>query len=232
MKYISPLFSDARNKLGGTVFARNRSGTYARAKTIPAQPRTPSQVDNRTAFGSLATQWKALTQAQIVAWNNYAATLTLVDSLGHSFRPSGIQAFISAARYRGFIGGDPLVTPPTTRLTFPNVFPFDWQIFNLPGIDFSMQLVAPIDWGSWGDWCVASCTPALSPGITFVRRTRYRRLIPSYTSFSNVIDVTANYLALFPQPADGARVGLRFQLVDPTSGIASPAYDISTIVTT
>jgi hypothetical protein len=73
MRYLSPLLSDARGKLGNTVFSRNPSGLYSRANTPPAQPRTVSQQTGRANFGTIAEAWRSNAGAPIVLGD---ATLT------------------------------------------------------------------------------------------------------------------------------------------------------------
>lgn len=58
-------------KLAGTVYARNKAGYYVRNWTMPLDPRTPAQIQNRARFSTIASSWHALTDAQKAAWNVY-----------------------------------------------------------------------------------------------------------------------------------------------------------------
>ena len=44
---FSALISDMRNKLNGSVFAKNRGGSYLRTKVTPVNPQTVAQVHKR-----------------------------------------------------------------------------------------------------------------------------------------------------------------------------------------
>jgi len=59
-------------KLGGQVYARNRSGMYVRSNAIPVNPNTDAQIRARTAFGVASSQYHALTAAQKTAFQNFA----------------------------------------------------------------------------------------------------------------------------------------------------------------
>lgn len=59
-------------KLGGQVFARNKGGAYVRNQGATINPQTPAQTAVRSAFGTLATRWQGLTDAERLAWKVYA----------------------------------------------------------------------------------------------------------------------------------------------------------------
>lgn len=80
-------------KIAGTVFARNRSGAYARAWAKPVNPRTDRQNAIRALTGILAGLWAALSAAQRAAWNLYANGVTVTNRLGESMKLSGYNMF-------------------------------------------------------------------------------------------------------------------------------------------
>jgi len=64
--------------IAGTTFARNRSGSYARAKTKPINPNTTLQNLVRATFAMLSARWaQTLTEAQRTAWNLYASSVSV-----------------------------------------------------------------------------------------------------------------------------------------------------------
>jgi len=81
--------------IGGTTFARNRSGSYARAKVKPINPATALQTEVREVIADLTTRWSSvLTPVQRTAWNLYAASVAMKNRLGESIYLSGFNHYI------------------------------------------------------------------------------------------------------------------------------------------
>lgn len=220
MKYISPLISDARGSLGGTTFARNRSGVYTRARIAPTQPRTTSQQDNRANFAALASSWKSLAQSDIQAWNTTAAGKSLTDTLGNSYMPSGMQLYMSCNRNLGFIGLGPLSTPgpeppalPSWDGTISNFSTHEGEVENLyitpPGPTYGLAANA-----------VISMSGCISPSISFVARHLYRRIPGPYFTYLGGIYFNPTWDNIFGTRIPGTNVWLIAQLIDPLSGYA------------
>ncbi len=86
---------DMRGSIGGTTFARNRSGNYARARTKPINPNTGLQIAIRAAMAFLTDRWaQTLTNNQRIAWNLYASSVTVTNRLGESINLSGFNHYI------------------------------------------------------------------------------------------------------------------------------------------
>lgn len=45
------MMTDARGKLGGQVFSKNRSGSYVRTKVTPVNPQTTTQQNSHCVTG-------------------------------------------------------------------------------------------------------------------------------------------------------------------------------------
>ena len=81
--------------VGGVTAARNRSGSYFRARTKPINPNSARQQVIRAAMATLTTRWaQTLTAAQRTAWNLYAASVTSLNKLGETINLSGFNQFI------------------------------------------------------------------------------------------------------------------------------------------
>src|SRR3972149_5825724 len=63
------ILTDGRGKLGGQVYARNRSGAYVRNKVTPNNPQSGFQSTARARLAGFSEGWRGLTQAQRDAWN-------------------------------------------------------------------------------------------------------------------------------------------------------------------
>ena len=81
--------------IGGTTFARNHYGNYARAKTKPVNPNTALQQVVRNSLSFLTTYWaQTLTDAQRVAWNLYGSSVAMTNRLGETTYLTGFNHFI------------------------------------------------------------------------------------------------------------------------------------------
>lgn len=71
-KVISSIIGELRGKLGGSVFARNQFGMYARAHIIPVNTNTIAQRRSRALFADAVQAYCSLTPAEKASWAEYA----------------------------------------------------------------------------------------------------------------------------------------------------------------
>jgi hypothetical protein len=101
-------------KLGGSVFAHNKGGSYSRNWKKPTNPNTQSQLDSRDRLVQMSNEWRALTQAQQDAWAAFAATHPILDRLGAAINLTGHQAYVKININRD------LAADATAHATVPN----------------------------------------------------------------------------------------------------------------
>lgn len=109
--------------IGGTTFARNKGGNYARARTKPVNPNTGLQVAVRSALTFLTDRWSStLTAVQRTAWNLYASSVVMTNRLGESINLSGFNHYIrsnSILKTQGL----PLIDDGPTLFEIPEADP-------------------------------------------------------------------------------------------------------------
>ena len=222
MKYFSPLVSDARKKLGSSIWARNRAGLYQRAYKVPANPRTPSQVASRELFASINASWSAITPAQRDAWNSLALTQVLRDSLGQTFPPTGQTLFISCNRNLAYIGAPAIADAPAAEKPKPFTPIVSCVLTAAAGslTEFSFALAS--SQSTFPSQAVIALSQPLAPTINFVSRYMLRRLTAAYSSSGTSVDITSAYASQFNTPVTGQRVMIALRQVDPTTGFSSP----------
>ncbi len=110
---------DMRGSIGGQVHARNRFGSYIRARTTPVNPQSSRQNKIRVIIQFLAQFWSnTLTQLQRDGWEVYAAAITRSNALGSQIKLTGFNHFIrSNSAY--IQAGETVVAAPPTTLTLP-----------------------------------------------------------------------------------------------------------------
>ena len=96
-KIKSALFTKASGSINGMTLSHNRGGMYIKAQSNPVNPNTPQQQTVRTIFADLANRWgNTLTQAQRDKWGDYAANVSVVDTLGDDIFLTGFNMYIRA----------------------------------------------------------------------------------------------------------------------------------------
>jgi hypothetical protein len=218
MKWISPLFSDARNKIGGTIYARNRAGVYQRARVTPSNPQTAFQQANREMFSTIVKAWRALTGGQRLAWNNAAESATLTDSLGQTSMPSGFQLYVSRNRNLMLCGAAPITSPLPNKGVFDSNFGSDEPVIQTDGALLSEDQFV-LGQETFGQFYVLiKQTNQLSPGISFVAPFLYRTLFTDDAADSSW-DITAQWVTQYGADAtDGNRIGTKILYIDQQSG--------------
>lgn len=94
MKYTSPVYSQASGSIAGITYSRNRGGLYTRARAIPSNPQTASQMNARGAISAVSTAWGGLSDVQRSGWELYAQSVPVIDRLGAQIQISGINMFV------------------------------------------------------------------------------------------------------------------------------------------
>lgn len=83
-------------KLGGTIFAHNRGGQYARNWSVPTDPGTDAQMDCRNAMRTLVTDWiETLDDGQRAEWTTYGENVPVLNRLGDPINLTGQQWYIA-----------------------------------------------------------------------------------------------------------------------------------------
>lgn len=113
------LMTDARGKLGGHVFSKNRSGSYLRTKVTPVNPQTAYQSAARALFATISSQWSGLTQAVRDAFNGAVQDWAQTDIFGDLKNPSGKNLFQRLNNQAQSAGLAPVVTLPS-KLEMPD----------------------------------------------------------------------------------------------------------------
>lgn len=222
---FSALVSDMRNKLNGSVFARNRGGAYLRTKVTPLNPQTAAQVAARSLLTQFAQSWRALSPAQRVAWNSAVTNWTTTDVFGSAVVPSGSQLFVRLNINVALAGGAILNTPPTptgaaaiTGLSITAAETAD--VFD---VDFSPATV-PADHALY-----VEATTMLSPGISNAN-SKFRTIATLPAAATSVADLFAQQVAKFGPLIPGQKVFVRAKFINMLTGEVSQKLVNSTIV--
>lgn len=106
------MMTDARGKLGGQVFSRNKGGAYVRTKVTPTNPQTPDQQGARALFGSISQGWSGLTENERQAWRGAVEEWKGTDIFGDLLAPTGKELYQRLNNQAQIVGYAALVYPP------------------------------------------------------------------------------------------------------------------------
>jgi hypothetical protein len=222
---FTAIVADMRNKLNGSVFARNRGGAYVRTKVTPLNPQSVRQVAARNLLTSLAQGFRALTQEQITAWNEATSQWQTTDIFSDLVSPTGLALYVRLNANISNGGGTIITTPPAptgaaalTDLSLNaevtgDVFDVTFDPASVPA-DHSLYLES---------------TAMLSPGINNAN-SRFRFITVEGAATASPIDAFAAQTAKFGALVAGQKVYVRAKLINIVTGEVSLALKASAIV--
>lgn len=219
------MMTDARGKLGGHVFSKNRAGAYTRTKVTPVNPQSSYQVTVRNSFTTFAQNFRALTSAQILAWNTAVANFVGTDIFGDSKTPSGINLYTKLNLNLANAGQSAITSPPLPTGADPVV---------ITGVtaDVSSSLFTIASAAAavpTGHTLIIEATPLVSPGKAFVK-SEFRVITTAAAAATFPITAGASWIAKFGSLVAGQKVFCRVKTVNNTTGEASGYSQVSTIV--
>lgn len=112
MAILNPIAEIKSGSVGATTFFRNKGGLCVRLRSTPVNPNTARQQATRVILASVSAGWKLLTQAQRDAWEAYASTNPIKNSLGLDINIAGQNWFCRINSRLSDAGITQLVDPP------------------------------------------------------------------------------------------------------------------------
>lgn len=219
------MMTDARGKLGGHVFSKNRAGAYTRTKVTPVNPQSSSQVTVRNRFTTYAQNFRALTAAQILAWNTAVANFIGTDIFGDSKTPSGINLYSRLNLNLANAGQSAITSPPLPTGATPAVITSITADVSSSLFTIASALAAV----PAGMTLVIEATGLVSPGKSFVK-SEFRVIGTEAAAAAFPVAAGARWIAKFGTLVSGQKVFCRVKTVNNTTGEASGYSQVSTIV--
>ena len=184
--------------VGNQTSSRNRSGQYRRQRAMPTQPRTASQMAARARMASQSSAWRGLTDAQRAAWNAFAQSFTVVNSLGATINLTGAQSFVKI-NCVNLLNGDAVVTAPPALPAFTAC-----SATGADGTAGTQLLELAGATPTVGIRHMIYASPQLSPGVSYNANFRYLQTSTLYTA--GKLALTAIYTAKFGAMIAGKKV--------------------------
>lgn len=185
--------------------SHNRAGQYTRNRRSPVQPvGSGRRAAVRAAFAAASAGWAGLTNVQREAWNSFADSHPITDSLGQSIVLTGHQMYVRVECSRSNTGIASDVAPPA-----------DLDLNDLSAATVLFGLVGGIEVDAWtgpADGVIAvGLSRPFSPGRSFNKTFWQPPGAAGYVAGSAAPYTlsTAAYAAEFGAPATGQRVFVR-----------------------
>lgn len=217
------MMTDARGKLGGQVFSKNRSGAYVRTKVTPKNDQTPRQSFIRSLLGAISQKWSTLSASARAGFNAAVGDWATTDIFGDARNPSGKTLFTKLnmnAQNAGFAE----IEQVPTKIEMPVTGLSKVEIKKTPG---TIVITAETDFA--GGACVVNATPRLSQGTSYVKG-KFRQIATELTDVPELAVLYNNYVAKFGVPNVGDNIYFEVIQVLP-SGQASVPQSIKAIIT-
>lgn len=222
---FTAFLADMRNKLNGSVFARNRGGAYVRTKVTPLNPQSIAQVGARNLLTSLAQNFRSLSQEQITAWNEATNQWQTTDVFGDGVSPTGLALYVRLNANITNAGGTLLTSPPApvgaaslndlslTATVTGSVYDLTFLPASVPA-DHTMYIES---------------TAMLSPGISNAN-SKFRFIGTAAAATASPFDAYAFQTAKFGSLVAGQKAHVRAKFINKLTGEVSLAVKASAIV--
>lgn len=216
------MMTDARGKLGGQVFSKNRGGAYVRTKVTPSNPQTLAQSIVRSNLGTISQAWNAISAQQIADWNSAVENWKSTDIFGDIKIPSGKNLFTKLnVNLLNTLQPIVLDVPEKTAVSVsPDIIVnYDattpaWTFPNLP----------PLTTGQYQ----IEATPAVPNGVSYVKN-RFRVVAVANTPALAASEMLTGYAAKFGAPALGDKIFVRVRTIAETGQASLPIQVLVTI---
>ena len=222
---FSALISEMRNKLNGSVFARNRGGAYLRTKVTPVNPQSVAQVAARSLLTSFSQSWRSLTEEQRLAWNGVVTQWATTDVFGDVVNPSGSALYIRLNINISLAGGTAIQIPPspTGADALAELSVVATQTGQAIDITF-LPAAVPANHTAY-----VEASPMLSAGINNAN-SKLRTITTLAAAATSPADVATEYTAKFGSLVAGQKVFVRVKFINKVTGEVSQSLVAQAIV--
>lgn len=217
------MMTDARGKLGGQVFSKNRSGAYIRTKVTPSNPQTQAQAQVRSNLATLSTGWNSLTAAQIAQWNASVDDWASTDVFGDIKKPTGKNLYVKL-NVNLLNSGQSIVATPPAKIELPALVDIDAV---LDTDNYALDINGlPIF--ADGVYQIEACAP-VSRGVNFVKN-KFRVIAYRTQATAVPADIAQDYIAKFGSVEDAENIFFRIRAIGENGQAGVPLVVKATIV--
>lgn len=223
---LGAFVTDIRNKVGGSVFSKNRAGAYVRNKVTPVNPSTVAQGNSRSRFTGFSQGWRGLTSGQQSQWRDATSSFPKTDQFGNIYYLSGAQLYQSLNNSLKVVGASAITAPPVPSSVEAVT---SATLTMTKGTPSASLAFAPSPVPANTAFMIYA-TPGVSPGVSFVKN-QYRLIGVISSADTTPEDILSAYTAKYGLvPAAGQRVYIKLVPVNTVTGQQGIGYETSSIV--
>lgn len=205
--------TDARGKVGGQVFSKNRSGAYVRTKVTPSNARTSRQSFIRAALSRISANWSALTDEQRKGFDGAVNDWKTTNVFGDATAPTGKTLYTKLNLNLVNSVQNEIENVPE-KAEFPQVTIEDAA---KSVTDFQVNLSG----STVGCKVVIAATPQLSQGTSFYKG-KFRQIAVFTGTVTSEFEIAGLYSEKFGTLTAGSNVAVQVVLVLPNGQASIP----------
>jgi len=211
------IVSEIRGKIAATVFTKNKAGASIRNRVTPINRRSVGQTEQRQSLASLAAQWRGLSEAERLSWNNSSPSFPQTDNLGQTIFLTGEQLFIRCNANLVLIG-EPQITSAPTPTSF-DVLSFTSLTADASAGTLSLAFAPTVPAGYQ---MVVRATAPVSPGKSFIPKSAFRYVTAIAAAQTSPQAIGAAYVAVFGAITNSVdqKIFIELYLMEEASGLA------------
>lgn len=200
------MMTDARGKLGGQVFSKNRAGAYIRTKVTPSNPQTTAQAQVRSNLATLSTGWNTLTAEQISQWNSSVEDWASTDVFGDIKKPTGKNLYVKL-NVNLLNSSQPTIATPPAKLELPALMETAVDITRAT----NLLEIANLPIFANGVYQVEACAP-VPRGVNFVKN-KFRVISYETKTTTGSVDVSFSYINKFGSVTNAENIFFRIRAI-------------------
>lgn len=221
------MMTDARGKLGGQVFSKNRGGAYLRTKVTPVNPNSPAQAIVRNRLTQFSQGFRGLLQEEITAWNSAVQDFQSTDIFGDLKKPTGLNLYVKLNANIDQVSGVAITVPPNISDSANTPAVVTGASATVVGGGAVTVTYAPTPVPADNAFVIYATRP-LSAGKNFVKNEFREVFVRDEADISPIVITTA-YNAKFGAVATGQKVVFRIIPINKLSGIQGAPVEFSAI---
>lgn len=212
-------------KIGGTVFARNRGGAYARSYAIPTRVTSQGAQIIKAAFAAASRAYANLTTEQIQAWDQYGKENPVSNRIGQLITLKG-QSWYVGVNSRLTISGDtnidvPPILPPPVIATASNA------VVDVNDTTATIDIAAHDD--SENIKILVYAARSVSAGKRYVDNLYTNILVSAAGEDDSTLDVSTFFEDRLGTIQAGVTYHFKVVILDTRTGLVSAAQWLSTV---
>lgn len=163
----SNILAEIRGSINGTTFSRNRTGAYARNRTVPVNPNSDNQISARNSMTNSSQLWRTISGSVQEQWKIYADNTPVTNRLGDTIHLSGFNQFVQLNGFLAFLG---LTEHTAAPLAFGTAAVFTSVTFDIDSATDELAITGTsgADIGGTANYGIWISNP-IGPGVTFYK---------------------------------------------------------------